>query len=447
MTMTPEEIINKQTWEILQDIKEESLAPEEDGTFFYDTTITVIAAGENSPTREREWRIVRKLAREEKAIEIVKEVLPDWRGTRNGFYLKVLQPQFDKVYNKYEKACDLTTYLNDYQEKAFKGDDNLPEFGQIKNTDDKGKATPANPIKHKGGMFPTGSGGGYYNRNHPIRPMKKQSATEIVDGFSSSNYAFVLMVSEGVLSASEFGTDGEADYKLQSAPRQMLMQERQLLSKFEKLGLFRHLGEDGIFAIAKLRNVDTKTIEQIAAEIKSRQLNPQTKPEGKSADLKARYSQLLEEIRRSNESTQNINKESKEALNEIKEKNSPAVSSRNNTQKQENPTLPSGWELVEKNGEGQILENKKVWFIFPNLSVAKYLYFKYAWHNKYNQVVPYKELYESNPENKYPNKRGENWKINDKIRGTIRKLRNEFKNKEVPVVIETKNGIRVFVKK
>lgn len=49
MTMTPGEIINKQTWEILQDIKEESLAPDEDGTFFYDTT-TVIVAGENSPT-------------------------------------------------------------------------------------------------------------------------------------------------------------------------------------------------------------------------------------------------------------------------------------------------------------------------------------------------------------------------------------------------------------
>ena len=62
MTMTPEEIISKQTWEILQDIKEESLAPKEDGTFFYDTTKVVIVAGENSPTREREWAIIRKLA-------------------------------------------------------------------------------------------------------------------------------------------------------------------------------------------------------------------------------------------------------------------------------------------------------------------------------------------------------------------------------------------------
>ncbi len=78
--MTPEEIINKQTWEILQAIKEESLAPEEDGTFFYDTTRTVIAAGENSPTQERKWAIIRKLAREEKAIEIIKELVPDWRG-------------------------------------------------------------------------------------------------------------------------------------------------------------------------------------------------------------------------------------------------------------------------------------------------------------------------------------------------------------------------------
>src|SRR3989344_4823207 len=103
MTMTPEEIINKQTWKILQDFKEESLAPsEEDGTFFYDTTRTVIAAGENSPTQDRKWAIVRKLAKE-KAIEVVKEIAPDWRGGRNGFYLKVLQDKFEEVYHYYQK--------------------------------------------------------------------------------------------------------------------------------------------------------------------------------------------------------------------------------------------------------------------------------------------------------------------------------------------------------
>ncbi len=160
--MTPEEIISKQTWEVLQNIKEESLVPEEDGTFFYDTTKTVIAAGENSPLRERKITIIRKLARDEKAIEIVKGIPPDWREGRNGFYLKVLQPQFDKVYKKYQKACDLTSYLNDYQEKILKGDDNLPKLYHI---NDKEQAQKAPSIKHNGSMSGTGSGGGLLRMN------------------------------------------------------------------------------------------------------------------------------------------------------------------------------------------------------------------------------------------------------------------------------------------
>lgn len=81
--MTPEEIINKQIWEILQNIKEESLAPEEDGTFFYDTTITIIGVG-NSLTRERKWAIIHKLARE-KVVEIIREINPDWRITESEY--------------------------------------------------------------------------------------------------------------------------------------------------------------------------------------------------------------------------------------------------------------------------------------------------------------------------------------------------------------------------
>lgn len=329
--MTPEEIINKQTWEILQDIKEESLAPEEDGTFFYDTTGTVIVAGEHSPSQERKIAIVHKLARDAKAIEIAKEIQPDWKGTRNGFYLKLIQPQFDEVYEKYKKACDLTSHLNDYQERMLKGDDNLPELYHI---DDKEQAQEAISIKHKGRMFETGSGGGYYNRSHPIRPTKKQSANEIVDGFSSSNYAFVLMVSEGILSASEFGSDGEVNYQLQSAPGQLLMQERQLLSKFEELGLFRNLGEDGIFAIAKLKDVDTRTIRQIAVEIESRQSNLQTKPEDKSENLKTRYDQLLEEIRKPKEPAQDTEKRYEKTIEEIKAPNLKPKPVSNRTKKE-----------------------------------------------------------------------------------------------------------------
>lgn len=307
MSITPEEIVNHQTWEILQDLREESLVPKDDGSFFYDTTRTVIVAGKNSPTRERKFAIVHKLARDEKAITIVEEVAPDWRGERNGFYLKLLQPQFEQVYDKYRKACDLTSHLNDYQERLMEGDDKLPEFNRVENNNNNEKVMPPTPIKHKGQMFETGGGGGYYNRNHPINPIKKLGASEIVDGFSSSNYPFVLMVSEGILTASEFGSAGEVNYRLQSAPGQLLMQERQLMSKFEEFGLFRNLGEDDIFAIATLRDVDTKTMKQIVLEIKNRQSSIQTKSEGKSKDSKVRYNQLLEEIRQSsNQASSNL---------------------------------------------------------------------------------------------------------------------------------------------
>jgi len=158
--MTPGQKVNLETWDVLQKIKEESLVPDEDGIFFYNTTKTVIATGKPSPTRERKWAIVRKLARKN-AIKIIEEIKPDWRGGRNGFYLKILEPKFGKTYEKYKIACDLTSYLNDYQEKMFKDYNNLPEFAQVEFVNDKKGARQVSPRKkHKGQMFPTGSGGG-----------------------------------------------------------------------------------------------------------------------------------------------------------------------------------------------------------------------------------------------------------------------------------------------
>lgn len=99
--MTPEETVNLEIWEVLQDLKEESLLPDNEGQFFYDTTRTVIAAGEVNLTRERKWAIVKKLVREE-VIEIIRAIAPAWQATRNGLYLKVLQPKFDEVYSYYQ---------------------------------------------------------------------------------------------------------------------------------------------------------------------------------------------------------------------------------------------------------------------------------------------------------------------------------------------------------
>lgn len=99
--MTPEQTVNLEIFDVLQHIKEESLVPEKNGSFFYDTTRTVIAAGSPNPTQERKWSVVRKFARE-KALKIIKEIEPSWTGGRNGFYLKIIQPKFDQVYNHYQ---------------------------------------------------------------------------------------------------------------------------------------------------------------------------------------------------------------------------------------------------------------------------------------------------------------------------------------------------------
>lgn len=105
---------------------------------------------------------------------------------------------------------------------------------------------------------------------------------------------------------------------------------------------------------------------------------------------------------------------------------------------------PAGWNLQEGEGRSQLMKSGQVIFTFVYTHTDKYRYFKLAWQ-KYNQTAFYKELYETKPDTDYPDKRGENWKVNDHIRATMRKLRDEFEKKKVPITIETENGIKVFV--
>lgn len=101
---------------------------------------------------------------------------------------------------------------------------------------------------------------------------KKVNPKETANEFSSQNYPFVLMVLEKVASLTEFSADNKVHYQLQSPPGQSLIQERALLKKFESRGLFRHLGEDGVFGIATLNNIDIEMIRKIVTEIKRKQL-------------------------------------------------------------------------------------------------------------------------------------------------------------------------------
>ena len=104
---------------------------------------------------------------------------------------------------------------------------------------------------------------------------------------------------------------------------------------------------------------------------------------------------------------------------------------------------PEEWDLRESEGQAHLIKNGQVVLTFPHANTDKYRYFNLAWQ-RYKQSITYKELYETSGA-KYPDKRGENWKVNDHIRATMRKLRDEFEKKKVPVTIETKKGIRVFV--
>lgn len=106
--------------------------------------------------------------------------------------------------------------------------------------------------------------------------------------------------------------------------------------------------------------------------------------------------------------------------------------------------LPAAWDLQESEGQAHLIKNGQVMFTFPYTNTDKYRYFNLAWQ-RYSQPITYKELYETSG-TKYPDKRGENWRVNDHIRATMRKLRDEFEKKEVPITIETKKGIKVFVK-
>ncbi len=404
--MTPEEIVGLETWEILKDIKEESLLPEENGSFFYDTTRTIIVAGGPNPTQERKWAVVRKLARDEKAIEIVKEIFPDWRADRNGFLLRILRPNFDEIYEKYRKACDPNAYLNDYQQRLIDrpDGDNLPQFSRVETPDDTeidkwladkdrwvlekiwqvtfvlnsewqlrdqntfkipiekfvkdwvdnegeleailtnlhnrkiievsrklGETPPTNdPNKPQGSICVTINDQPEIIRredtqikifekkfiylhdilkrivstkkNKPVstkKVLKKQiaeqalrptnftprstlpvkiSAEEVIKNFSPQNYPFVLMVISGILSLTDFRSDGKIAYQLQSPHGQQLINERRLLDRLSQMGLLSHYGEDGLFGIVTLGNINVDVLREVESGLTIAEEQPAAKP-------------------------------------------------------------------------------------------------------------------------------------------------------------------------
>lgn len=106
-------------------------------------------------------------------------------------------------------------------------------------------------------------------------PRFSRSALEIVNDFSPSNYGFVLKVLRAISSLAEFSSDKKVHYKIQSPAGQPIIQERMLLKKLDTLGLFSNMGEDGIFAIATLSDLDEKRIKEVILEMENRRSTPE----------------------------------------------------------------------------------------------------------------------------------------------------------------------------
>lgn len=338
--MTPEERFNQDVWWILQEIAGRKLATLEGKPTEFEV-VKLIAAG--IPSQDRQKNIIHKL-QEWKAVKILNESPADWGGSgKHIFKLQLLVPKFTEIYKKFQKACDLTSYLNDYQERMVKGED-PPDFLHLKSTDDKRVAQASLRKKHKGQMFETGSGGGYYNRSHPIRPLKKQSANEIVDEFSPENYPFVLMVLKKIASLAEFSTDNEVHYKLQSPFGQEIIKERSLLKKFESQRLFKHLGEDGVFGIVTLGNLETKLIKEIVSRLEEREAGVITSDEFKVEDTKKKYDKIVQDLHEPNQLSEFKERYNK-ILGEIKSKSKNLdASPQKDTQ---TPISPSNDKVLE----------------------------------------------------------------------------------------------------
>lgn len=122
-----------------------------------------------------------------------------------------------------------------------------------------------------------------------VQEQKTELAIKIVDEFSPENYPFVLRVLEKIASLTEFSSDDKVDYQHQSPPGQLLIQERALLKKFESSEFFKHLGEDGIFGIATLSDVDVDLIRKVIARIKEKESGVISTEEFE--EIKKQYSQ------------------------------------------------------------------------------------------------------------------------------------------------------------
>lgn len=203
--MTPEERFAEHVLWVLEKIKEESLVTLEGSDIEYKYS-HLIASG--IPSKDTEKKILYKLL-EWKAIGMPNRIAP-LSPLSKWFYLKIKEPKFTEIYNKYKK------------------------------------------ISSKG--------------------------AKVASSFSQSNLPFVLLILRELSSTAEFSTGNEVSYSLRMPPGTQLMLERQLLTKLQSLGILRYVGEDGIYGIATLKDVDAESIKD-AISIINEKINPESNEE------------------------------------------------------------------------------------------------------------------------------------------------------------------------
>lgn len=121
--MTPEEKFNQEIWWILQELKKEYRATLEDEyvRFNYQTP------SEKIPSHDDQRRALGVLQKEG-AIKFIRNVYPrPFESLAEtieikpiGIILEIFEKDFEKVYKKYQKACDLQSYLNNYQDSLLR---------------------------------------------------------------------------------------------------------------------------------------------------------------------------------------------------------------------------------------------------------------------------------------------------------------------------------------
>lgn len=244
------ELLNKASlvWVDIQQLRTDSLGEDE---FIYPPDRK---PSPNNPTLG-EIKVILTAFQDEGAIKDIKSIDYGRRNNPTRWSIQIDSHYFKELGKKIK---DL--YLSKSQEKSEKESISFDDQGLII---EKQKSEQA--------VRPTGFS------TKSILPTNP-SAEKIFKSFSPQNYSFILMVIRGILSLTDFSPNGKVHYQLQSPPGQRLINERSLLNRLNVEGLFSYYGEDGIFGIATIGNINIDVLREIESYLAdaTQQSKPQT---------------------------------------------------------------------------------------------------------------------------------------------------------------------------